>query len=59
MEAQVPLNVQVGSIVQTDSEVTIAGYALNYDDLNDFLLTLQSSPLLDAEKTVIKTASAA
>ncbi|WP_331456507.1 PilN domain-containing protein [Crocosphaera watsonii] len=57
IEAQVPLNVQVGSIVQTDSEVTIAGYALNYDDLNDFLLTLQSSPLLDAEKTVIKTAS--
>ena len=43
--------------MQTDSEVTIAGYALNYDDLNDFLLTLQSSPLLDAEKTVIKTAS--
>ena len=57
IEAQVPLNVQVGSIVQTDSEVTIAGYALNYDDLNDFLLTLQSSPLLDAEKIVIKTAS--
>ena len=56
LEAQVPANVQLGSIVQTDSEVTLTGYALNYDDLNDFLLTLQSSPLLDAEKTVIKTA---
>ncbi len=57
LEAQVPPNVRLGSIVQTDSEVTLSGYALNYDDLNDFLLTLQSSPLLDAEKTVIKTAS--
>ncbi len=56
LEAQVPPNVQLGSIVQKDSEVTLTGYALNYDDLNDFLLTLQSSPLLDAEKTVITTA---
>ncbi|MDJ0730038.1 MAG: PilN domain-containing protein [Crocosphaera sp.] len=57
LEAQIPANVQVGSIVQTETEVTIGGYALSYNDLNDFLLTLQSSPLLDADKTVIKTAS--
>ncbi len=57
LEAQVPPNVQIGSIVQKDKEVTIGGYAMNYDDLNDFVLTLQSSPLLNAEKTVIKTAT--
>ncbi len=57
LEGKIPPNVQVGSITQTDTEVTIAGYAMSYDDLNDFVLTLQSSPLLDAEKTAIKTAS--
>ncbi|MEL4898569.1 PilN domain-containing protein [Crocosphaera sp. Alani8] len=57
LEDQTPANVRVDSIVQTDSELTIGGYAVDYDDINDFLLTLQSSPLLDAEKTIIETAS--
>ncbi len=59
IETQIPANVQVGSIAQTDTGVTIGGYAVGYDDLNDFLLTLQSSPLLDAEQTAIKTATLA
>ena len=57
IEEQIPPNVQVGSIVQKENELTIAGYAMTYDDLNDFVLTLQSSPLLEAEQTAIKTAS--
>ena len=57
IEEQIPLNVQVGSIVQQENELTITGYAMTYEDLNDFLLTLQSSPLLKAEQTVIETAS--
>ena len=57
IEAKIPTNVQVGSITQSDTGVTIAGYAMSYDDLNDFVLTLQSSPLLDAEQTVITTAT--
>ncbi len=57
IEAQIPPNVQVGSIAQNETEVTIAGYAMSYDDLNDFTLTLQSSPFLDAEQTAIKTAT--
>ena len=57
IEAKIPTNVQVGSITQSDTGVAIAGYAMSYDDLNDFVLTLQSSPLLDAEKTVITTAT--
>lgn len=59
IETQIPANVQVGSITQTDTEVTIGGYAMDYDDLNDFVLTLQSSPLLDAEQTRIQTATLA
>ncbi|MDJ0844974.1 PilN domain-containing protein [Crocosphaera sp.] len=57
IEAKIPANVQVGAINQGDGSVTISGYALSYDDLNDFVLTLQSSPLLNAERTVITTAS--
>ncbi|MGB5594560.1 MAG: PilN domain-containing protein, partial [Crocosphaera sp.] len=57
IEEQIPPNVQVGSIAQKETEVTIVGYAMSYDDLNDFMLTLQSSPFLDAEQTAIKTAT--
>ncbi len=57
IEEQIPPNVQIGSIVQKENELTIEGYAMTYDDLNDFLLTLQSSPLLEAEETVIQRAS--
>ncbi len=48
---QTPKNVQIGLIQQDGLNLIIAGYALNYDDLNDFILTLQSSPFLQADKT--------
>ncbi|MGK7958036.1 MAG: PilN domain-containing protein [Crocosphaera sp.] len=57
IESKIPANVQVGSIAQNDTVVVLTGYAMSYDDLNDFVLTLQSSLLLDAEKTVITSAS--
>lgn len=57
IEEQIPPNVQIGSIVQKENELTIAGYAMSYDDLNDFVLTLQSSPLLEAEETAIQRAT--
>lgn len=57
IENQIPANVQVGSIAQEEAKVTIQGYALDYDDLNDFLLTLQSSPLFQADQTVITEAN--
>ncbi|GBF79106.1 PilN domain-containing protein [Aphanothece sacrum] len=50
---QIPPQVQVGSIAQDGLILTIAGYALNYDDVNDFLLKLQSSPLFIADQTKI------
>lgn len=56
IENQIPENVQVGSIRQDGLTLTIAGYALDYEDLNDFLLTLQSSTLLQADKTIITEA---
>ena len=57
IEAKIPANVQVGSITQSDTGVVLSGYAMNYDDLNDFVLTLQTSLLLDAERTAITSAS--
>ncbi|MEM8780486.1 MAG: PilN domain-containing protein [Cyanobacteria bacterium P01_G01_bin.49] len=57
IEDRIPANVQVASIEQDETKVAIQGYALDYDDLNDFLLTLQSSPLLQADQTTITEAS--
>ncbi len=57
IEAKIPANVQLGSIAQSDTGVVLSGYAMNYDDLNDFVLTLQTSLLLDAERTAITSAS--
>lgn len=64
---QIPPSVQVKTIQQsnaqpqqqqaqssgTSTQITIDGYAVNYDDVNKFVLTLQSSPLLKAEATKI------
>ncbi|MEA5537317.1 PilN domain-containing protein [Crocosphaera sp. XPORK-15E] len=57
IKTQIPANVQLTSIKQEEANLTITGFALDYNDLNDFLLTLQSSPLLQADQTVIKEAS--
>ena len=54
--------VQIVSIEDSGAEgqqiqnLTIQGYAKTYDNVNDFLLALQGSRLLSAEKTIIKSA---
>jgi type IV pilus assembly protein PilN len=60
---QIPLGVQASSIKQTDlpaseetgglpnTQLTITGVAGTYDNVNDFLLTLQKSSFLQADKT--------
>lgn len=55
---QIPPQVQVGSITQAQGPdgltlLTITGYALNYANVNDFLLKLQSSPLFIVDQTKI------
>ena len=53
-----PITVQVNSISQkspssTDptQSIQLDGKVTNYNELNDFILLLKASPLLDAEKT--------
>ncbi|BBC22900.1 PilN domain-containing protein [Pseudanabaena sp. ABRG5-3] len=58
-----PITVQIKSIAQTSipptpqnptqslSTVSLDGTATNYNELNDYLLLLKASPLLDGEKT--------
>jgi type IV pilus assembly protein PilN len=67
---QIPGSVQVSSIKQADvpatggggalgTQLTLTGYARTYDDVNDFLLALQGSPFLKAEKTKLESATLA
>jgi type IV pilus assembly protein PilN len=56
---QVPQEVQLQSIQQEGNVLTLSGFAGNYGALNDFLLTLQSSKFLQANKTQLMTANAA
>ncbi|QHV00206.1 PilN domain-containing protein [Synechocystis sp. CACIAM 05] len=56
---QLPQEVQLQSIQQEGNVITISGFAGNYGSLNDFLLTLQSSKFLQANKTKLMTANAA
>ncbi|ACK68102.1 Fimbrial assembly family protein [Rippkaea orientalis PCC 8801] len=53
IENQIPANVNVGSIQQEGLKLTISGFAVDYDDLNDFLLLLQGSEIFQADKTAI------
>lgn len=66
---QVPKSVQIKNIQQTEVpppagatdltariQFTINGYALNYNDVNDFLLALQNSEFLQADKTKLVSA---
>lgn len=57
IENQIPPSVNIGSIQQDGLALTISGYALNYDNLNDFLLLLQGSEMLQADKTAITEAN--
>lgn len=55
-----PPNIQINSITQNDiKSLTINGYGESYDDVNDFLLTLKSSPFLNPENTRLTTSSIA
>lgn len=53
-----PANVQIQSLTQSGATgLTISGFANSYDDVNDFVLTLKSSPLLNAEATRLTSTS--
>ena len=56
---QLPAEVQLESIQQEGPVLTLSGFAGNYGALNDFMLTLQSSQFLQANKTKLMTANAA
>lgn len=62
---KIPTRVEVNSIQQQATspeggtpgmQLTLTGNALDYDDVNDFLLTLQNSKFLKADKTVLQSA---
>ncbi|MEB3192396.1 MAG: PilN domain-containing protein [Snowella sp.] len=55
---QTPAGVQLGSIQQTGKQLNISGFAANYAALNDFMLMLQNSQFLKADKTKLITATA-
>jgi len=56
--AVTPPNVQIQSITQSgNTSLTVSGFANSYDNVNDFLLTLKNSDLLDAELTTLTSAS--
>ncbi|MEB3357654.1 MAG: PilN domain-containing protein [Synechococcales bacterium] len=57
----VPGGIQVTSVDQAEGEqadqITITGYAVSFDDVNDFLLVLRRSPFINAEGTNLQSAS--
>ncbi|MGF1497928.1 MAG: PilN domain-containing protein [Elainellaceae cyanobacterium] len=57
----VPGGIQVTSVEQAEGEqenqVTITGFAVSFDDVNDFLLVLRRSPFISAEGTELQSAS--
>lgn len=54
---QTPATVQISSIQQADKTLTLSGFARDYGDLNDFVLTLQNSRFFNADKTKLVTAT--
>ncbi len=54
---QTPATVQISSIQQADKVLTLSGFARDYGDLNDFVLTLQNSRFFNADKTKLVTAT--
>jgi type IV pilus assembly protein PilN len=59
ISSQIPNSVQINAIQNSSNKITIEGYALNYDVVNDFLLTLQNSKFLDARQTKLIAAKTA
>lgn len=58
IRSRTPITVLVNSITQksptvtdTTQSISLNGQVTNYNELNDFILLLKASPLLDAEKT--------
>lgn len=68
IRSRIPAGVQIDTIQQTDplpptpetpnptSKVEIVGIARSFNDVNDFLLTLQKSPFLKADQTQLVNA---
>lgn len=58
---RIPPGVQIDSIQQNgsgnDIELTLAGIARSYDDVNDFVLFLQRSPFFQGEQTKLDNAN--
>lgn len=50
---QVPSGVQFHTIRETDTGVSIAGLAQSHDQVNDFILSLQRSPLFDPKAVTL------
>jgi type IV pilus assembly protein PilN len=44
---RVPVDVWISNMVTVDNQVTIQGQSLTFDQVNDFLLTLQQSPYVE------------
>ncbi len=67
LKVQIPENVQISSVIEgpapqvegqpPGTQLTIDGYAQNYEAVNDFLLTLQNSRFLKANRTQIVSAT--
>lgn len=58
----VPNGVRISSIQQgenedEESQISITGNAISFDDVNDFLLVLERSPFLNAEETNLQSAN--
>ncbi len=50
---QVPSGVQLNTIKETETGLTITGLAQSHDQVNDFILSLQRSPLFDAKAVTL------
>ncbi|MGF1512699.1 MAG: PilN domain-containing protein [Elainellaceae cyanobacterium] len=62
IQDNVPSGVRIAGVEQSaeteeDQSITISGYAVSFDDVNDFELVLRRSPFIDAEGTQLETAS--
>lgn len=62
IQDSVPSGVQVAGVEQGDGteeaqSITISGFAVSFDDVNDFLLVLKRSPFIKSEGTELETAS--
>ncbi len=56
IRAKTPEGIQVFTITQTGTKITITGQSKGFDGANDFLLILQKSPFLDPTKTKLASA---